>query len=69
MTINTVRSGFFRIKATQAKGRPRMLVSPPLTLARVATVFDREPLKLLTCEQMLQRLPIALLQVKAAYKF
>ena len=34
-------------------------------LARVANVFDRKPIKILTPKQMLQRLPKALAQEKA----
>ena len=54
----------------QQKGRqrPLMLVLRPLDLAcvaLVAKVFDRTPLKMRTHKQMLQRLPIALAQVKA----
>ena len=45
-----------------------MLASLPLVLARVARVAkvsDRKSIKILTPNQMLQRLPIALAQVKA----
>ena len=38
---------------------------PPLGLTRAAKVSDRTRLKILTPKQMLQRLPIALVQVKA----
>ena len=37
----------------------------PLDLTRVAKVFDRTRFKILTPKQMLQRLPIALAQLKA----
>ena len=39
-----------------------MLAFPPSDLARVARVFDRKPLKLLTRKQMLQRLALALVK-------
>ena len=42
-----------------------MLASRPSGLAHVAKVSDRKLLKILTPKQMLQRLPIALAQVKA----
>ena len=42
-----------------------MLASHPFALARVAKVFERTLLKILTTKQMLQRLPIALAKVKA----
>ena len=47
-----------------------MFASRPSDLARVAKVFDRKVsyhtrLKILSSTQMLQRLPIALAQVKA----
>ena len=53
-------------KQTQGKGRPSILVR----VARVAKVFRRKvsdgrKLKILTPKQMLQRLPIALAQVKS----
>ena len=57
ITLSAFRSGIFPIKITERKGRPRMLPSHPLDLAK--------RLKILTPTQMLQRLPIALTQVKA----
>ena len=45
------------IKATQGKGRPRMLASRPSDLTK--------RLKILTTKEMLQRLPIPLAQVQA----
>ena len=42
-----------------------MLASRPSDLARVGKAFDRARLKILTTKQMLQRLPLALVQVKA----
>ena len=50
LALNTFRSGILPIKATQGKG-------PPLDFAT--------QLKILTPNQMLQKLPIALAQVKA----
>ena len=47
----------FPTKTTEGKGRPCMLTSYPLDLAK--------RLKILTPKQMLQKLPIALTQVKA----
>ena len=38
-----------------------------MDLSRIATVFDRTRLKILTPKKMLQRLTIALAQVKAGY--
>ena len=59
----------------KGKGRLRMLVSPPLDLIRVGKVFDSKlsnckvtnhlNLKILSPKQMIQRLPVALTQVKA----
>ena len=57
ITLSNFRSGIIPIKITEGKGRPRMLPSHPLDLAK--------RLKILTPKQMLQRLPIALTQVKA----
>ena len=56
-------------KQQKCKGRPGMPVSCPSNLARVAKVSDREVfdgkrIKILDHKQMLQRLPIALAQVK-----
>ena len=45
----------------QSHGKKR-----PMDLTRVAKVHDRTRLKILTPKQMLQRLPIALAQVKSA---
>ena len=42
-----------------------MLPSRPSDLARVVKVVHRTRLKIFTSKQMLQRLPIALVQVKA----
>ena len=42
-----------------------MLPSRPSDLACVVKVFHRTRLKIFTSKQMLQRLPIALVQVKA----
>ena len=50
LTLNTFRSGIFQIKATKGKGSPSNLAMH---------------LKILTPKQILQRLPIALAQVKA----
>ena len=52
-----MRSGIFPIKEMQGKGCSRMLASHPSDLAK--------RLKILTPKQMLQRLPIALAQIKA----
>ena len=57
---------FPKAKQTQGKGRPSILVR----VTRVAKVFRRKvsdgrKLKILTPKQMLQRLPIALAQVKS----
>ena len=49
----------------KGKGCSRMLASRPSDLARVAKVSDHSNLKILSPKQMLQRLPIALAQVKA----
>ena len=49
---------YFPIKAAKGKGHL-------LNLARVAKVSDHTRLKILSPKQMLQRLPIALAQVKA----
>ena len=49
LTLNAFRKGIFPIKATQGKGRPSDLATQ---------------LKILSPKQMLQRLPIALTQVK-----
>ena len=65
LTLNVFRSRTFPIKATQGKRRPGMLALRPLDLVRVAKVFDRTRLKILTPKQMLQRLPIVLAEVKA----
>ena len=56
LTLNHFRSRIFPIKATQGKGHPRMLPLRPLDVAK--------RVKILTSKQMLQRLPIALAQVK-----
>ena len=56
LTLNHFRSRIFPIKATQGKGRPRMLPLRPLDVAK--------RVKILTSKQTLQRLPIALAQVK-----
>ena len=61
LTLNAFRSGIFPIKATKGEGRPRTLASRPSDLAK--------QLKILTTKQMLQRLPIALAQVKAGTTF
>ena len=66
LTLNAFRSGIFPKKATQGKGRPLTLASRPSDLPRVAEVFGCKWLKILTPKQMLQRLPIAFTQVKAA---
>ena len=39
LTLNAFRSGIFPIKATQGKGRPRMLASHPLDLAKQLKIF------------------------------
>ena len=60
-------------KQHKGKEHPGMFLRP-LNLARVAHVanfsdgkfFDRKRIKILTPKQMLQRLPIALAQVKAS---
>ena len=57
LTLNTFKSEIFPIQATQGKGRPS-------DIARVATVFERTRLKVLTPKQMLHRLLIALAQIK-----
>ena len=54
LTLNAFRNGIFPIKSTQGKGRPSDLAMR---------------LKILTPKQMLQRLPIALTQVKAGNTF
>ena len=54
LTPNAFRNGIFPIKSTQSKGRPSDLATR---------------LKILTPKQMLQRLPIALTQVKAGNTF
>ena len=50
LTVNVFRSGIFPTKEAQGKGRPLDLATR---------------LKILTPKQMLQRLPIALAQIKA----
>ena len=57
LTLNAFRSGIFPIKGTKVKERLS-------DLARVTKVSDRTRLKILTPKQILQRLPIALAQVK-----
>ena len=57
-TLNAFKSGIFPIKPTQGKGRP-------LELACIAKFSDLLHLKIQTPKQMLQRVPIALAQVKA----
>ena len=56
-----MRSGIFPIKEMQGKGCSRMLASHPSDLAK--------RFKILTPKQMLQRLPIALAQIKAGKTF
>ena len=56
-TLNAFRSGTFPIKQTQGKRRPSMLALHPSDIAT--------QLKILSPKQMLQRLPVALAQVKA----
>ena len=59
----------------KVKGHPHMLALRPLDLslvariARVVKVSDHSKLKILTPKEMLQRLPIALAQVKADNTF
>ena len=65
LTHNVFINRIFPIKATQGRRRPNMLPSRPSDLARVVKVFHRTRLKIFTSKQMLQRLPIALVQVKA----
>ena len=60
LTLNSFRSGIFLMKATQRKGRPRMLASRPLDLTK--------RLKILTTKEMLQKLPMPLAQVQASEK-
>ena len=55
--LNDFESGIF-LKGKQAKGFASIL-------DRVAKVSNHEKLKILTPKQMLQRLPLALTQVKA----
>ena len=50
--FNAFKSGIFPLKLTEGT------VNPGLS-ARVANVFDRSHLKMLTSKQMFQRLPIA----------
>ena len=49
----------------KGKGSSCMLASRPLDLARIAKVSDHLNLKILSLKQMLQKLTIALVQVKA----
>ena len=58
--LNDFESGIF-LKGKQAKGFASILDR----VARIAKVSDHEQLKILTPKQMLQRLPLALTQVKA----
>ena len=57
LTLNAFKSGIYLMKATKGEGRPRLLASRPSDLAT--------QLKILTPQQMLRRLPLALAQVKA----
>ena len=56
--LNIVEKILFFNKQQEVKGRPS-------DLARVPKVFDCKHIKILSPKQMLQRLPIALVQVKA----
>ena len=58
LTLNAFRSKMFPIKTTKGEGCPGILASRPPDLAT--------RLKILSTKQMLQRLSIALAQVKAA---
>ena len=65
LILNAFRSRIFSIKEKQRKGRP----SYSACVDRVAEVsdckvFDRTWMKVLTPQQMVQRLPIALAKVK-----
>ena len=52
-------------KQQKGKRRPRLLTLHSLDLVPIAKVSERTRNKILTHKQMLQRLPIALAQVKA----
>ena len=58
MVLNNFKSGIFSLQPAEGTGYPVMS-------ARITKVSDRSSLKILTRKQMLQRLPIALAQVKA----
>ena len=61
MVLNSFKSRIFSIKPIEVTGCPDML-------DRVTTVFDpedRSNLKILSHKQVIQRLPIALAEVKA----
>ena len=66
LTLNTFRSGIFPIKEKQGKVLPSDLARAAC-VAKVSDckVFNQMQLKMLTTKQMLQRLPIALAQLKA----
>ena len=51
-------------KQQKVKGLPRMLASRPSDLACIGKVSNSKHIKILAPKQMIQRLPIAIAQVK-----
>ena len=62
MVRNAFKNRIFPLQPTEGTGNPGMLAC----VARAAEVFDTSTVKILAPKQMLQRLPKALAQVKAA---